>query len=148
MDERQEQFILELLAGHNTLTLATVREDGWPQATTVAYANEALDIFVATFPESQKVRNIRRDNRVSVTIDRDYEDWTRIKGLSMAAYAEIVADDETLALAEECFSDKFPQLQAIPLPEPFEVTMLRLTPKVISILDYEKAFGHTELVTL
>jgi hypothetical protein len=33
-----------------------------------------------------------------------------------------------------------------PLPTPADVRIFRLTPTVISLLDYSKGFGHTELV--
>jgi hypothetical protein len=34
----------------------------------------------------------------------------------------------------------------LPIPKPSEVRIFRLTPKVISVLDYSKGFGHTDLV--
>ncbi len=34
LDERTHRFVLDLMREHNILTLATVRNDGWPQATT------------------------------------------------------------------------------------------------------------------
>jgi len=148
MNAEQKQRVLELLAEHNILTLATNREDGWPQATTVGYVNDGLDLYVATFPESQKVQNIRRDPRVSLTVDRDEPDWNRIKGLSMAATAEIVTGSEHIRAIAARFEEKFPQLKEMPMPETSGVTFLRLRPKVISVLDYEQEFGHTELVEI
>jgi len=35
----------------------------------------------------------------------------------------------------------------IPMPTPEDVKIFRVTPTVISVLDYSKGFGHTELVT-
>lgn len=67
MDKDTERFMLDMLASHNIHTLATNREDGWPQATTVGYVNDGLRIYVMTFPEAQKVVNIQRDPRVSLT---------------------------------------------------------------------------------
>lgn len=148
MNAELERSILDLLAGHNILTLATNREDGWPQATTVGYVNEGLDIYVATFPASQKVHNIRRDPRVSLTIDRDEPDWGRITGLSMAANAEFVTSPEAIRNVERLMREKFPQLAEMSLPAPSEITLMRLVPKVISVLDYRKGFGHTEYVSL
>jgi hypothetical protein len=29
-----------------------------------------------------------------------------------------------------------------------DATLVRITPQIISVLDYEKGFGHTELVTV
>jgi Pyridoxamine 5'-phosphate oxidase len=59
MDEELHKFIITLLHGHNTLGLATVREDGWPQATSVAYANDGLAIYVATGIRDQLRTRVR-----------------------------------------------------------------------------------------
>ena len=146
MDKDTERFMLDVLASHNILTLATNREDGWPQATTVGYVNDGLRIYVMTFPEAQKVANIQRDPRVSLTVDREETDWSKIKALSMAATAEIVTDSEEIQHVSQLMLGKFPQIKEMPEPDPSEVTILRLIPKIISILNYEKGFGHTELV--
>src|SRR5690242_6593453 len=39
MDEGIRQKILSLLDQHRIMTIATLRPDGWPQATTVGYAS-------------------------------------------------------------------------------------------------------------
>ena len=146
MERESERFILDMLASHSILTLATNREDGWPQATTVGYVNDGLLIYVMTFPLAQKVRNIERDPRVSLTIDSTEEDWGKIKGLSMAAMAEMVNGTEETEHVTQLMLEKFPQIREMPEPAPEDVTILRLTPKVISMLDYEKGFGNTELI--
>jgi len=146
MDKNSERFTLDVLAKHNALTLATNREDGWPQATTVGYVNEGLTIYVMTFPEAQKVANIRRDPRVSLTVDSEESDWGRIKGLSIAATAEFVTDAGEIQHAIHLMIEKFPQIKEYPQPDPSEIVVLKLTPKIVSILNYEKGFGHTELV--
>jgi general stress protein 26 len=88
MDEAIRAKILELLDQHRLTTIATNRPDGWPQATTVGYANDGLTIYFLCGPQSQKAQNIARDNRVSLTIDHDVSDPMAITGLSMAAIAE------------------------------------------------------------
>ena len=42
MDEEIRKKILALLDQHRIMTIATLRPDGWPQATTVGYANDGL----------------------------------------------------------------------------------------------------------
>ena len=44
---------------------------------------------------------------------------------------------------------KYPEQIALPMQMPTaeEVRIFRVTPTVISVLDYAKGFGHTELVT-
>lgn len=148
MERETERFLLDVLGSHSVLSLATNREDGWPQATTVGYVNDGLLIYVMTFPQAQKVRNIERDPRVSLTIDSAEEDWNKIKGLSMAAMAEVVNAPEESERVIRLMLEKFPQIKEMPEPDESDVTILRLIPKVISMLDYEKGFGNTELIEL
>src|SRR5512139_2079056 len=92
MDEAIRQKILALLDQHRIMTIATVRPDGWPQATTVGYASEGLTLYFLCGPDSQKAANLARDERVSLTIDHDTPDLMAIAGLSMAAHAQAVVD--------------------------------------------------------
>src|SRR5215510_1026951 len=83
MDEEIKQKILTLLDQHRIMTIATLRPDGWPQATTVGYANEGLTLYFLCGPDSQKAANLARDDRVSLTIDHDTPQVMDITGLSM-----------------------------------------------------------------
>ena len=65
MDKETEIGVLDVLNNHNILTLATIRPDGWPQATTVGYVNDGLTIYIMTYPEAQKVLNIKKDPHFS-----------------------------------------------------------------------------------
>ena len=87
-----KQKILALLDAHRIMTIATLRPDGWPQATTVGYVNEGLTLWFLCGLESQKAKNLAFDNRVSITIDHDTPDIMSITGLSMAARAYRVSD--------------------------------------------------------
>ena len=150
MDEVIRGKIGELLDRHRIMTLATLRTDGWPQATTVGYANEGFDIYFICSPQSQKAQNLARDNRVSLTIDHDTPDLLSITGLSMAARAERIGDAATIERILELMPKKYPEYSVWPVtkPKPEETAVFRLIPLVISVLDYSKGFGHTDLVTV
>jgi PPOX class probable F420-dependent enzyme len=145
MEKKMENFVLDLMKNHNILTLATLRDDGYPQANTVTYANDGLTIYFSTAQNSQKVKNIKNSNKVSLTIDRDYEDWNKIKGLSMAATAEILTDPDEIKKGMNCLVKKFPFLAKMPEPDE-PMVVVKLTPKVISVLNYEMGFGHSHLI--
>jgi len=149
MDEELRQKILTLLDQHRIMTLATLRPDGWPQATTVGYANDGLTLYFLCGPESQKAANLARDDRVSLTIDHDTPQVMDITGLSMAARAQVVVDPAEGEKALRLLLRKYPPQDALPLPmpTPADVRIFRVTPTVISVLDYAKGFGHTDLVT-
>src|ERR1700733_14920865 len=74
------------------MTTATLRPDGWPQATTVGYVNEGLTLYFLCSLDSQKAANLDRDDRVSLTIDQDTTDLMVITGLSMVAHARTAID--------------------------------------------------------
>src|SRR6185369_17049615 len=92
MDDEMRRKILKLLDEHRIMTVATLRPDGWPQATTVGYVNQGLTLYFLCGLESQKAKNLARDSRLSLTIDHDTPDLMAITGLSMAARAEVVTD--------------------------------------------------------
>jgi nitroimidazol reductase NimA-like FMN-containing flavoprotein (pyridoxamine 5'-phosphate oxidase superfamily) len=148
MDDAMKQKILGLLAGHRIMTIATLRPDGWPQATTVGYANEGLAIYFLCGPESQKAANLARDARVSLTIDHDTPQVMEITGLSMAARARPVTDRAEKQRALEMLLAQYPEQKGVSLPMPSidSLAIYRITPEVISVLDYSKGFGHSDLV--
>ncbi len=149
MDEAIRRKILSLLAEHRIMTIATLRPDGWPQATTVGYASEDLSIYFLCGPDSQKATNLARDDRVSLTIDHDTAQVMEITGLSMAAHARAVTDPAEVERVLQMLMQRYPEAPSVPLPMPSaaDIRVFRVTPVVISVLDYTKGFAHTDLVT-
>lgn len=149
LDDAIRKKILAMLAEHRIMTLATLRPDGWPQATTVGYVNEGLTLYFLCGLESQKARNLALDDRVSLTIDHDTPDVMAIAGLSMAARAQPVTERAEAEKVLQMLPLKYPDAPPLPMkmPTPDEVRLFRVTPVVISVLDYSKGFGHTDLVT-
>jgi nitroimidazol reductase NimA-like FMN-containing flavoprotein (pyridoxamine 5'-phosphate oxidase superfamily) len=149
MNEALRQQILALLDQHRVMRLTTIRPDGWPQATTVGYANEGLTLYFLCGPDSQKAGNLARDDRVSLTVDHDTPQVKDITGLSMAAHARLVTDRAEAEKAMALLMRRYPPQTGLDLPMPSasEVRIFRVTPVVVSVLDYSKGFGHTDLVT-
>jgi general stress protein 26 len=140
--------ILDLLAHHNNMTIATIRPDGYPQATTVGYVNDELDIYFGCGAQSQKAQNLALNNRVSIAIDRDYENWNQIQGLSLAGTAARITDAKEIEKIAALMFEKFPQALDFGPDVQQAMVLFRVTPSVVSVLDYTKGFGHCELVTV
>ena len=147
MEDLHEKFILGIMKRHNVMTLATVRRDGFPQATTVAYANDGLDLYFCCDKTSQKVKNISRSNKVSATIDHDTRDWNKIKAISLAGHATVLKGKRARAHAAELLTRKFPQQGSFSADDP-AVAFVQVQPSVVSLLDYSQGFGHTELIEI
>jgi hypothetical protein len=86
---------------------------------------------------------------MSLTIDHDTADLMTITGLSMAAHAHAVVDRAEAEKVLRMLPLKYPDAPPLPIkmPSPDEVRLFRVTPTVISVLDYSKGFGHTDLVS-
>lgn len=146
MRDNIRKKILDLLRRHRIMTVATLRPDGWPQATAVGFVSDGLRIYFLCAAESQKAANLARDNRVSLTIDHDVADPMAIEGLSMAALAVLVTEPAEKAKMLSLLAAKYPEYGALPTPDSDAVRIFRVEPTVISVLDYRKGFGHTDLV--
>jgi nitroimidazol reductase NimA-like FMN-containing flavoprotein (pyridoxamine 5'-phosphate oxidase superfamily) len=148
MDQPQHAFVMRVLDSAWDLTLATIRPDGYPQATTVSFAHEDTVLYVGIGRDSQKAANIRANDKVSLTINLPYKDWREIKGLSMSGLAEILDDPAEAEAARACLERRFPEVSVWVGPDmAAEVAFLRIRPQMVSAIDYSKGFGHTELVT-
>jgi nitroimidazol reductase NimA-like FMN-containing flavoprotein (pyridoxamine 5'-phosphate oxidase superfamily) len=146
MKQQFKAQVVALLDAHRIMTVATNRPDGWPQATVVGYANDGLIIYCVVARDSQKWANISRDPRVSLAIANDAAQPLQIRGLSIAARAEETIDQGEREHATEIFYKRYPEYKIMPPPDPAAMPLLRITPEIVSILDYSKGFGHTDLV--
>lgn len=149
MDATIRQRIIDVLDANRIMTIATLRPDGWPQATTVGYVNDGLTFWFLCGRDSQKAANLARDDRVSLAINGDPSDIMAITGLSMAARAIPVSDRAEAEKVLRLMPLKYPDQKALPvaMPTPDEVSLFRIEPSVISVLDYSQGFGHSNLVT-
>ena len=147
MDQALRKKIVDILSHSNDMTIATVREDGYPPATTVSFVSDGLTIYFVTGAHAQKATNIARNEKVSLTVDRPYKDWNEIEGLSMGGAAAHVTDETEIEKIEKLMAKKFKMPSDFAMPED-EISFFKVTPKVISVLDYSKGFGHTSTVRL
>ena len=148
MDQAQKKKIIAILNTQRTMRIATLRPDGWPQTTAVGYANEGLTIYFLCAKDSQKAANLARDDRVSLAIDNDAVQIMQIMGVSMAARARRIDSHAEGAKALDLLFARYPEQQGItfPMPKPEDVAIFRVTPMVVSVLDYTLGFAHTDLV--
>lgn len=149
MNATIRQRIRDILDANRIMTIATLRSDGWPQATTVGYVNDGLAFWFLCGRDSQKAANLARDNRVSLTINGDPSDIMAITGLSMAAHAIPVSDRAEAEKVLRLMPAKYPDQKALPvaMPTPDQVSLFRIEPSVVSVLDYTQGFGHADPVT-
>ncbi|MGH6955338.1 MAG: pyridoxamine 5'-phosphate oxidase family protein [Caulobacteraceae bacterium] len=145
LDTELKQKILDLLGEHHVMAVATLRADGWPQTTMVGYVHDALTLYFASALISQKLANIQRDRRISIALG--HEEPTRLRGLSMAAYAEPVVDASEIEAVNALMRTRYHE-RAIFSPRETASVLIRASPTVISVIDVGKGPGAPELVSV
>lgn len=148
MKYQLQQKIQDILDQCLDMTVATVRPDGAPQATVVSFVHDGLIIYFVCGASSQKAVNIAHDPRIAVTVTPPYGNWDEIEGLSIAATAEVVTDAKEVSEIGNFIQQRFPKIDQMEPVAVDEIKFIRLRPLYISVLDYSKSFGHTDLVTI
>ena len=148
MDWALEQEIVSILDEANDMTIATVREDGYPQATTVSYVNDGLTIYFGCGASSQKAKNLARNPKVSLTVNLPYTSWHDIRALSIGGKAERMTDPGQISKLGQLMLDKFPQIAQYAPTEVESIDLFKIIPEIVSLLDYRKGFGHADLVKI
>lgn len=126
--------ILEILAESRVLCVATLRPDGWPQATLVGYLSDDLTLYFAVARDSQKLANIARDPRISIAVGRQGQQVAHVHGLSMAAIAAEVTDLDEVRRLNALILTRYPE-QAVFAPRGHSIAVVRATPQLISLVD-------------
>jgi PPOX class probable F420-dependent enzyme len=93
--------VWRLIEESKSLQVATLGRDGSPHLTTLWFAVVDGALVFETYTKSQKIRNLERDPRIAVLVERG-ETYDQLRGVSINARAELVTDPKRvhrLALA-------------------------------------------------
>ena len=143
-----QQPAIDVLDSNRLMTIATVRSDGWPQATIVGYANEGWSLYFLIYRQSQKFANISHDNRVAVAIGSGPTEITQAKAVYAGCEVFEVTELAERNRAWGLLAQKHPNLMELPPPQAADVATMVARCRHVSMLDYTQDLGHTEAITL
>ncbi|MFC1871574.1 pyridoxamine 5'-phosphate oxidase family protein [Chloroflexota bacterium] len=169
MTEKLRKTVLKYLQEHYTMTVAAVTANT-PWAASLFYASDGFTLYFLSDPESRHSRYISENPAVAVTVTEDYHDWQKIRGIQMAAKAEVITAQDELERAIAIYVDKYPftatylKVMASPLskaagyldkilsklpftpglPATFNARFYRVTATEVRFVDNEKGFAHHE----
>jgi uncharacterized protein YhbP (UPF0306 family) len=149
MEEALRVLILDVLRRQHLMTIATVRSDGYPQATTVNYINDDdLTLYFATDAVSQKAGNIALNAKVSVAIVDRAGDFYKLRGLSLSGNAARIHDRHKADEVALRLFRSLPQSRRFVPENPHSLAVYAVTPVAIALIDYASGFGTTHLTEL
>jgi hypothetical protein len=151
MSDPLKQQILDYLETHNTMTLATCSGDV-PWAATVFYASNDLRLYFFSVPDSRHCQNLAANPRVAVTIQEDYRDWRKIKGIQLEGTVTAVDGLVEKAKAMAVYARKYPEIIKLftnPASGLFYQAFLKvkfycIIPERLLFIDNEQGFGKRQ----
>jgi PPOX class probable F420-dependent enzyme len=124
-DARVQRF----LDGKQVVVLATVQADGAPLAMAMWFLHDPAALIMISEAGLQKVRNLRRDPRVSVVAEAG-EGGADLRGVAVQGRAEFLDDGPERRALVERFHRKYPGLRDYwrGLAMPADRVMFRIVP--------------------
>ena len=81
------------LEEQRTMSVATIGADGRPHVVAMWYAFVDGALCFWTFAKSQKIANLRRDNRITCLVE-DVDVYANLRGVELVARAHITDDED------------------------------------------------------
>jgi PPOX class probable F420-dependent enzyme len=120
----------EVLTSNRLAHLVTIEPDGSPQVTCAWVGMEDEEIVIATLPEQRKLRNIRRDERVALSIETSkLNPYGLTEYLVVYGRARVTEGGGPELLQELAYRYIGPGVKFPPMPEPPPGFVTRITPE-------------------
>ena len=92
-----QEEINSFLKEQTSIQIGTINMDGTPHLTTLWFQLDASNIIFHTYTKSQKIKNLKRDNRITVISELGTE-YQNLKGVVIYGEANIISGIELVAL--------------------------------------------------
>lgn len=118
------------LREQRTVICATIDRDGAPHVMPLWYVLRDRDVWAWTYAASQKVRNLERDPRATLTVEAG-ETYEELRGVMLRTQAEIERDPDLVTALGLALYERY--LDTGELPADVRETIARQSPKRVAI---------------
>jgi hypothetical protein len=143
-----DEEVADFLEEHRVAICATNSSDGWPHLMPLWYLLRDGELWSWTYAKSQKVRNIERDDRVTLEVETGHE-YQDLRGVMIRARCILHRELEIVAGVGEELAVRYGGDDAAVGPEAREVferqaakrVALHFVPESIASWDHRKLGG-------
>ena len=139
-----EQAAIRILNTHRIMAISTIRPDGWPQTTIVGYANRGFDLVFLIYRSSQKLANIRNDDRISIAVAAEPAELDQLQAVYASAHAREITVESEREAAWRQLMERHANLAGSRIPEATEAVFMAARCEHVSMLDFTQGLGHRE----
>ena len=100
---------LEYVRWTRVSRVATVSPEGVPHVVPVCHALAGQKLYVGSGKDATKVRNLKSNPRITLTVDEYSDHWAGLKGVMVQGRARLLERGPEFARAREALYEKYPQ---------------------------------------
>lgn len=123
-----KKSVARLLERERVGRVATAGKTGVPHLVPVCPVLAGGKIYFGSGDAGRKVRNLRENPRVTVTVDVYSEDWTYLKGVMVQGTARLIARGPRFRAARDRLYAKYPQYRGEAALAPSDSVIVEVTP--------------------
>ena len=118
----------DLVAHERVCRLATVSAEGQPHLVPVCHVLAGQKIYIGSGDDAAKVRNIKANPHVTVTVDLYSDHWASLKGVMVQGRAKLIERGPLFQRARRRLYEKYPQYAKEAAISPSDSVVIEITP--------------------
>jgi PPOX class probable F420-dependent enzyme len=116
------------VARERVCRIATVSAEGQPHVVPVCHALASGKIYLGSGNDGAKVRNIKANARVTVTVDLYSDFWSSLRGVMVQGRAKLIERGPAFMRARRLLYAKYPQYAKDAALSPSDSVVIEVTP--------------------
>jgi len=118
----------DLVARERVCRVATVSAEGQPHLVPVCHVLAGGRIYIGSGDDATKVRNVKANPHVTVTVDLYSDHWAALKGVMVQGRARLIEHGPAFQRARRKLYEKYPQYSKEAAISPSDSVVLEVTP--------------------
>ena len=118
----------ELVANERVCRVATVSAECQPHLVPVCHVLAGQKIYIGSGDDATKVRNIKANAHVTVTVDLYSDHWASLKGVMVQGRAKLIERGPAFQRARRRLYQKYPQYPKEAAISPSDSVVIEITP--------------------
>ena len=125
---RLNKKIAKLIAQERVCRVATAGSDGTTHLVPVCHVLAGDKIYFGSGDDGRKVKNLRENPRIAVTVDLYSDDWAQIRGVMVQGTAKLIERGPRFKQARDRLYQKYPQYRKEAAIAPSDSVVIEVTP--------------------
>jgi nitroimidazol reductase NimA-like FMN-containing flavoprotein (pyridoxamine 5'-phosphate oxidase superfamily) len=118
----------ELVARERVCRVATANPEGLPHLVPVCHVVAGGKVYIGSGDDATKVKNLKKNPRVTVTVDLYSDHWASLKGVMVQGRAKLIERGPVFQRAKRKLYEKYPQYAKEAALSPSDSVVMEITP--------------------